>query len=683
MAKSVQAFFSNSGPLALAFERYHLRASQLQMSLMVEKIFSTKGFNCIEAETGIGKSFAYLVPSIFKAIKDKQKIVISTHTIALQEQLFYKDIPFLLDLLHLELNVVLVKGMNNYLCLEKLERLKSDPVYFKNPHLIQLSSQLEHHEKETDQRLLSTLPKELHQKLCCDSLSCMAHTCDHFKNCHFFNARKPIEDASILIVNHHLLLTDLSLKNEGTQEAVLPSAHHLIIDEAHHIPSIAEELFSHELSEHSLEPRLKPKYLKDHLEKIAKGFKKHHEESLLFFCETEAHDLIEQILLAFRGAFETAFSYLEPTSNYLLIETLDPDLCDFFDNALFKLKDLESSLDHLLKTAKELELHEHYRSSLFILDKLKNEAISLKKILTAFKEIKKDKLFFYEKTAYHAFFKCHYLDASKSVGTLFESTYLSTTFCSATLTFDNHFESFKHACGLKHDKIFEGKFSSDFDYKKAMLFGIPSDMPEPHHHDYELKLYQFCYETIKATQGGVFILFTSYDQLHKMADKLKTSDLLHTINLLIQGTDSKQNLLTSFKGDDHSVLLGTDSFWEGVDVQGDKLRAVIITKLPFRSPADPIFQATAVKLKEEKKDPFFSLSLPEACIKFKQGIGRLIRSQDDYGVVICTDMRLINKQYGKYFLHALPNCQKKLAPAAELIEAIKLKLNQQSLKIGV
>jgi ATP-dependent DNA helicase DinG len=682
VASKVQTFFSNSGPLALAFSDYQVRQSQLEMSLMIEKVFKSKGFNCIEAETGIGKSFAYLIPALYKALEDKQKIIISTHTIALQEQLFYKDLPFLLDLLKIDMDVVLVKGMNNYLCLDKLERLKNDPVFFKHPHILDLESKLSQNQEECSEKWLLDLPKDLSHKLSADSISCLSHTCPHYKNCLFFKARKPLENASIIVVNHHLLLTDLALKNEGKQEAILPQAQHLIVDEAHHLPDIAEQLFSHELSQNSLEQRLRPKILKEHLENLLKGFKSYNEQQACFFCETECLENISEILESLNLGFDIASSQLLPPSQYLLLNEPIKELTDSFEAAQFGLKNLESSCDHILKLAKDIEIHERFRASLFLIEKLKNECQNIINVLEAFQKNTKDKLFFYEKTTYKATFNCHYINASKKLAYLLDSNYQSTTFTSATLTFDLNFETFKRACGLSHDKykIFEARFSSDFDYKKAMLFAIPSDIPMPHEAGYELKLFEFCYQVIKATHGGVFILFTSYDQLYKMAEKLKSSDVLNDIELFIQGTDSKQNLLQGFKSGPHSVLLGTDSFWEGVDVQGDKLRCVILTKLPFRSPSDPIFQATALKLKDEKKDPFFEKSLPEACVQFKQGLGRLIRSKDDYGVVICTDMRLINKNYGKFFLKNLPNCQKKLAPSKEVVKAISEKMDKAILK---
>lgn len=675
MQSNVQTFFSTSGPLALSFPNYQVRQSQLEMSLMIEKVFQTKGFNLIEAETGIGKSFAYLIPSLFKAHKDKQKIAISTHTIALQEQLFYKDLPFLLDLLGLDLEVVLVKGMNNYICLEKLDKLKNEPLQFKNPHLIDLESK-KNSSSDLDQAI-NTLPKDLLHKLTCDSLSCLSHTCPHYKNCHFFNARKPVESASILIVNHHLLVTDLAIKNEGIEESILPEIHHTIVDEAHHIPAIAEELFSDELGLNSLEARLHPKALKENLQSLIRPFKNYHEDKILFFLETEINILINKAISEVKNCFEIGHAFLKPQESYLIFDPSFSSLFEGFHQAMTTLKELSSSIDHILKTAKELELHEKHRAPLFILDKLKNEASKITDTISAFLEPKKDKILFIEKTNYSSFFKCHYLNASKKLGYLFESRFLSTTFCSATLTFDLHFEAFKTACGLSQEKhkLYEARYFSDFDYKKAMLFAVPSDMPEPQHPSYEEKLFNFCYEIIKATQGGVFILFTSYDQLFKMSEKIKNSPLLNNIELFVQGSDSKQALLDGFKSGHNSVLLGTDSFWEGVDVQGDKLRCVIITKLPFRSPSDPIFQATSQKMKEEKKDPFFEKALPEACIKFKQGLGRLIRSKEDYGCVLCTDMRIINKNYGKFFLKTLPLCQKKLAPTKEIIEAVKVKMD--------
>jgi ATP-dependent DNA helicase DinG len=651
------------------------------MALSIADIYTTSGFNLIEASTGIGKTFAYLYPSLLQAKKFDQKIIIATHTIALQEQLFYKDLPFLLELLNLDLNVVLVKGMNQYLCLEKFNKVKSDPNHFKTPYVMSVEEKLGSDIEGSFEDFSSFLTKDMWHKFSADSFSCLSHTCPSYKDCHFFKARKPLETASIIIVNHHLLLTDLAIKKSGKEQAILPSAHHLIVDEAHHLPEIAEELFSHEIVSSTLDAKFQVKHLEDQTETLAKALKRFHEDIAHVFITVELMDKIASVMEHFSTIFEMLEMRLNPQERFIVLSDSEPEVFFIFGEIEFSLKEIATGISSILKIAKELEIQDKYRSALFVLEKVKNEAEAMLDTLQIFKEFKKDKLFYFEKTSYNYSLNCHFIHASKDLAKLLSYHFLTSTFCSATLTFDEKFEAFKRACGIHQiDKpVQECVLHSDFDYKKAMLFAIPRDFPEPQEAGFEAKLQQFCIDIIEATEGGVFILFTSYDQLFKMAERIKNHPIASKINLLTQGTESKQKLLENFKSSNHSVLLGTDSFWEGVDVQGEALRCVIITKLPFRSPGDPLYQATANCLKNEKKDPFFEKALPEACIQFKQGIGRLIRSKNDYGCVICTDMRIINKNYGRFFLKMLPFCEKKLATSAEIIQNVKQKIDKHRL----
>lgn len=681
MRQEIQAFFSQTGPLSLAFNDYTPRSSQIAMALSIADIYASPGFNLIEASTGIGKTFAYLYPSLLQAKKFDQKIIIATHTIALQEQLFYKDLPFLLELLNLDLNVVLVKGMNQYLCLEKFYKIKNDPNHFKTPYLMSMEEKLGSEIDGSFEDFSHFLTKDMWHKFSADSFSCLSHTCPSYKDCHFFKARKPLETASIIIVNHHLLLTDLAIKKSGKEQAILPSVHHLIVDEAHHLPEIAEELFSHEIVSSTLEAKFQIKQLEDQTASLAKALKRFHEEKADLFISLELMDKLTSVIEHFSTIFEQLETRLKPQERFIILGDNETDIYFVFGEIEFILKEIASGISSVLKIVKDLEIQEKYRSALFILEKVKNESESMLDTLRIFKESKKDKLFYFEKTSYNYSLNCHFIHASKDLAKLLSQHFLTSTFCSATLTFDEKFEAFKRACGIHQTDthVQERVLHSDFDYKKAMLFAIPRDFPEPQEASFEAKLQQFCIEIIEATQGGVFILFTSYDQLFKMAEKIKSHSIASTINLLVQGTESKQKLLENFKASNHSVLLGTDSFWEGVDVQGEALRCVIITKLPFRSPGDPLYQATANCLKNDKKDPFFEKALPEACIQFKQGLGRLIRSKNDFGSVICTDMRVINKNYGRFFLKMLPGCEKQLGTSKEIISSVRNKTNKHRL----
>lgn len=292
----------------------------------------------------------------------------------------------------------------------------------------------------------------------------------------------------------------------------------------------------------SLEIRLRPRILHEHLEILSKAFRSYHEDQAVFFCQTECLLKIDEILKSFAELYDFTQSHQSPDSQYLILDPLLPQLTPLFDDLIFDLKDLSSSCDHMIKLLKELELQDKFRVSAFVLDKLKTEISLITETLYAFSENKKDKLFYFEQSVYHQAFNCHYIEASKKLGHLLEKHYLSTTFASATLTFNQRFESFKNETGLLSTSkpIKEGIFHSDFNYKEAMLFAVPSDMPEPHEQEYENKLFELCKDVIEISKGGLFILFTSYDQLNKMAAKLASYIFKDPINLLVQGNDSKK-----------------------------------------------------------------------------------------------------------------------------------------------
>lgn len=652
---------------------FEIREGQLSMLRDVQSAYDDQKTILIEAGTGIGKSFAYLIPALLWAKEKGEPTVIATHTIALQEQLIQKDLPFLLKSLNLNLKAVLVKGMHNYVCLRKIA-----------DHGHELPQAILNWAESAQEGSKSELPAQpshdLWEQISAEAESCTHIKCPHYKECFFFKARKQAADADILVANHHLLFADLSLREEKDnydEACILPAYRNLILDEAHHVEDVATEYFSRKVSKKGiihllgrlLSDRMTGKFpslhkkifevippmgydaalapimdllelslpvgkrelieeLQSLFEKIALFLKEHANEEKLRLRKTHLeHPFWEhEIKPAIKIFYENGKRFIQSA---LLLETnisrqQNPLLTAKCEGILAEINGLCQRLDGALESLLEWGVSPLQRESVRWAD----ETLTL---VSADLDI-----------------------APRLSESLFERI-PTIVLCSATLSTKDDFSFIRKRLGILEAE--ERVYASPFNYEKQALLAIPLDLPDPSHAQFVSQASEKIWQTLEMSEGGAFVLFTSYAMLKECQRLLGARLAEKKYTLFCQGEESRTVLLKKFRVAKRAVLFGTDSFWEGVDVVGDALRCVIIVKLPFKVPSDPLFQARCEAITDAGGSPFFEYSLPHAIVKFKQGFGRLIRNKDDRGCVVCLDPRLVKKGYGKFFIRALPLCQ--------------------------
>lgn len=671
--------FSENGPLAKSFATYEKRSSQEEMAEQVMQTFSEHQISLIEAGTGTGKSFAYLLPALHYAVKERRPIIVSTHTIALQEQLAFRDLPFLLKALDLDLNVVLVKGMGNYLCLKRYEEEPSTSSIFaaSDRQMNRLNRWVKQTQEGSFSDISFSLDSSLWNRVNAESEQCTHAQCPHYKKCFFFRAREEVEKAHILIVNHHLLFADLLARSREEERTILPDSDHLIIDEAHHLTTTARHCLSRELDRKKIFPLLSSIIS----EKKENGILVSLRESLshpglLSQVETDIPTLKHELALSFQTAFSTLDQFvgkhLPYTDKKLLTKTelnlsfWKKEIIPAFTECKDHLAQLIKNLACLSEDIKHLIDREEKKAkaSCVQLDQLCRRLEEIEETIDLFlSDTPSDtEVLSVEKNPQAKLLSVPLSLSSFLQEQLFER-FSSLTLCSASLATAKSFSYLRHELGLTESTRVEEKiYPSPFDYQNNVYFALPSDLPSPEEPSFLSESVEQIAEAIRLTKGGAFILFTSYHMLHQAHEILDPIFEDSEITLLKQGNTSRTKLLEQFQETPHSVLLGTDSFWEGVDVPGEELRLVIITKLPFPVPSEPLFEAQSTQYRKEGKNPFMSLAVPQTSLKLKQGFGRLIRSQSDRGIVLLLDKRIQTKSYGANLLSSLPLTEIDYAP---------------------
>lgn len=643
----VEGIFGSAGALGRGYPDYEDRPQQKQMASAVYNSLFNHRHLAVEAGTGIGKSFAYLIPAIEIAKQRECRILISTYTITLQEQLINKDIPFLSRLPGRNFTAVLAKGRNNFICIRRLEfATRRGQGLFDSDMaaLIRLSGWAKQTQDGSLSDIVFSPSPQIWQSVMSEHGNCKGRNCPHFNKCFYWRNRRRLDSADIIVANHALLFSDLVLRQQNV--SILPDYRYVIIDEAHNIEHVAEDHFGLNISEGRISFILNGLYN----QKTKKGLLARAEYAqaveLVKSCQEAGKDFFKAVSRWFdadRGNGSTRPGFVSDCMSEqikklrlglskLANEIKDPDEKFEFLRFAELLGGLEADIKSFLS-------HDDSDSVYWVeSEKNKRKSVTLQSApLNPAENIK----------------KCLFGE--------FESVILtSATLCTGVEKGGQEFNYFAERNGLDDfDKL---KLGSPFDYQKQVVMYIEPDLPEPNAAAFAEAAVEKIKKYIKQTNGSAFVLFTSYQMLQQFAEMLGEWFSENSIELLVQGTGAdRAELLRKFKEDTGSVLFGTDSFWQGVDVPGAALSNVIITKLPFAVPTHPLIAGRIENIKAKGQNPFFSYQLPAAIIKFKQGFGRLIRSKTDTGIVVVLDSRIASKGYGRDFIAAIEKCRVEMA----------------------
>ena len=579
----------------------------------------------VEAGTGTGKTFAYLVPALLSG----RSVIISTGTRTLQDQLFRRDVPMLAHALGLPVKVALLKGRANYLCRHRLELTLQQPslldgqrgVARDGPQILARVSRWAATTRSGDLAELTDLPEQssLWPMITSTRENCLGQECPQFSRCHVVDARRTAQAAEIVVVNHHLLLADLALKDEGFGD-LLPGAEAVILDEAHQVPDIAAQFFGQSWSVRQVQVLLRDVTA----ELTAAAVRAPRITGELAIVEAHLDDL--------RGSLPGGAGRYEWAS--------------LPESFLDVLPELGTALGDL---AKELEGLGAGAGAANCARRAESLAASLRALVCVPEE---SGLRWAEAAASGLALQFTPFEIAERLRGYVEARPCAWVFTSATLAIGEDFSHFATRIGLPQARTLH--IDSPFDYRDQARIFLPRNMPEPQHPEFAVRFIAACAPLLEASGGRAFLLYTSYRGLAEGVAALKARFPEPPFPVLVQGQAPREALLNQFRELGNAVLLATGSFWEGVDVKGEALAIVAIDKLPFAAPDDPLLKARLEGIRRRGGNPFFDYQLPQAVLSLKQGVGRLIRDFDDFGVIVLGDPRLKTKGYGKIFLQALP-----------------------------
>lgn len=677
-----------NGEFSRYFKQFEYRPQQVDMLNHVSQAFSNNYHLMVEAGTGTGKSFAYLIPAAFWALQNNQRVVISTNTIALQDQLINKDIPDLCSALDLPLNSVIIKGRSNYLCPRRFEAFRfRGPESKEEMRILGKILVWLHKGGDGDRSRLnlnSPMEREIWQRISADDENCNAETCVSRVggNCPFYQVRQAAQNAHVLIVNHALLLSDVV-----TGSRVLPPYEYLIIDEGHHLEGASTNTLSYRVTQNDIQRILRElgsvsSGILGRLASALKNTLRPSEFASAFSVCQRITDLafnLEQDMSLF---FESLDEFLvserdfQPVGMYAQQVRIIPakrtiptwsDVEIQYDKANETMSLLNNLVKEFIRDLSDAiespgeDIEEAISSLSFNHQRLSEAAHFLYAMI-----LNPDSDYIYWIEQQPDSTRMVLQIAPLHIGQLMEK-YLwhekaSIILTSATLTTHGEFDYLRNR--LNADEADELIVGSPFDFEKAAMLYVPNDIPEPVQASaYQRMVEHTLVHLSKATGGRLLALFTSYAQLKKTSQSIVSKLADADIQVYEQGEGASANtLLESFRDTDRAVLLGTRAFWEGVDIPGDALSVLVIVKLPFAVPSDPIVAARS----ETFDDPFNEYSIPEAILTFRQGFGRLIRTQFDRGIVVVLDRRILSKKYGRIFLESLPACKLVSGPVSEL-----------------
>ncbi len=610
------------GTLSGKLHNYEFRPQQIEMSQAVADALRCEKYLIVEAGTGIGKTLAYLIP----AILSRKKVVVSTGTKNLQEQLYFTDIPLLKEALPLDFNAIYMKGRNNYLCLRRFRKFNAqssltfDRALSGHEEILQWAQETETGDRSELENLRDDDP--VWNDICSKSDLCEGQKCETFDTCFVTRMRQNAATADIIIINHHLFFADLSVKVTGYGE-IIPRYNAVIFDEAHQLEDVATNYFGITMSNYKLEELIQDTLKELRTNKVSD---KRIDKALDSLMERQKR---------FFGSFQSKLSRYRLKSEVLHSDTLKQS-----GNILNTLELVAARLNNLQHETEEIRACSRRASE--IKDQL------------AFIIDMENPLYVYwcEKRGKGVFLHASPIDVSHELKNRLFNEVKSIIFTSATISTNGGFDYFKYRLGLD-DHVDELCLTSHFDYQRQSILYLPRGLPDPNSSRFVEAISEEIERILSVTSGRAFVLFTSIKNMKDVYERLKNR---LSFLALLQGEKPKSYLLNRFKRDVNSVLFATHSFWEGVDVQGEALSCVIIDKLPFASPSEPVVEARIENISRDGGNPFLDYQLPSAILTLKQGAGRLIRNKKDMGVLSVLDNRIVTRGYGKRFIRSLPDC---------------------------
>ena len=699
----IENYFAKDGILAKEIKGFEYRQEQEEMAQYIPDAINEDRKIIVEAGTGTGKTLAYLIPSIKWAVTNKKKVIIATNTINLQEQLLLKDIPLAKSIIKDEFSYVLVKGRNNYVC----KRLFNELVLGKSIDIetfsMEAREQIEYILKwgnKTKTGDKAELPFEVYpdvwELVQSTTELCLGKKCPYRKECFYMKTRMEKMEADILISNHHVFFADLNVRAEtdfDSEYLILPRYDMVIFDEAHNVESVARSYFSVEVSKISFTRLLNRIYQKKNKRKKEKSAlirvedtvdEKNLEdrEQYIYLLNTLKEEISilqnigDEYFDEIRKIYETnteapikkSLNNFEMTKSRFLENLREKK--DIFQSKLADFLNLMMSFNNVIDEEKDknpevINFNNHLKMFKAYIDSFK--------FINSFED---DNYIYWldiNSKRTNVILTATPLNIAQKLSTVLFDNLDRLVFASATIVVNGNFNYFKKSLGLDEEDCIEAIIKSPFDYDEQMSVYIPSDIQDSENiNAFVSDASKFILNILLKTNGKAFILFTSYTMLNQIYYSISKKLKDKGFEVFLHGDKPRSQIIKEFKEAENPILFGTTSFWEGVDVQGENLSNVIITKLPFLVPTDPVVSAISKKIEEDGGNSFMDFQLPEAIIKFKQGVGRLIRKKTDSGNIFILDNRILKKRYGSLFINALPSQKNiKILEKDDIIEEIE------------